>query len=999
MSKKLFLSAVSSEFESYRKLLAGDLKRPTLDVAVQEDFNVTDGTTLQKLDTYIRACDGVVHLIGKAVGAIPEAIAVKALLEEYPDLPAKLPPLAAALAQPDPGFSYTQWEAYLAIYHQRPLFVYRPTDFDLAVCDCPREARFVQDAAQEQAQREHYARISALGRDRGQFLNPERLSSAVLRDLADILPLLEKRIDVPPTRLTHTAEQLVGRDHELTVLDDAWYNQQINLVVVRGKGGEGKTSLVATWVAELAFKDWRGAERVIDWSFYSQGTRDQTAATAEFFINQTLIDLGDPDPNAGGPEERAARLVERINDRKTLLVLDGLEPLQYPPGAMHGALKDAGMATLLRGLAAHNKGLVVVTTREKVTEIQQHYGLSAIDHDLTFLSPLAGAQVLFNAGATRAGAAMIEPDDEELQQASVEVHGHALTLFLVGQYLRLTEHGDIRRRDTMRLADAEHEYSNDATRPYGHAFKAIEAYEKWFESGDDKTRLQLSGLRMLGLFDRPASAACIDAIRSGEIEGLTDVWKQRSDREWRMALSRLTEIKLIEQSDNGAVDAHPLIREYFAEQLRTKMPQAFQAAHSKLFDYLSESTEPQPDTLAGLQPLYEAVTHGCLAGRHQEACAKVYIDRILRGTGSGGNYSTFKLGAVGADLVAVAAFFDEPWSRVSPNLTATNQAWLLNEAAFSLRSLGRLTEALQPMRAGLEMFVQQKDWGEAAIIASNLSELELTLGHLPEALTAARQSIIHADRSGGAFQRIVNRTTTADALQQSAQWAEAGTLFAEAERLQQERQPKFELLYSLPGFHYCEWLLAPAEQTAWQHVIYQPLSISRSQFSDCFAEVERRATTTLRWVTDAGMDLLSPALDHLMLARVGLIRAILTTPLPQPKLNLPDIIAAVNGLRVAGTTHELPRGLLTASLYHFVRGEHDLAEKHLAEAQKIAERGPMPLYVADIHLTRARLFRARSELAKARTLIDDNGYRRRLPELEDAEAAAEHWPESPEARS
>jgi len=33
-NKKLFLSAVSREFESYRTLLAQDLKRPALDVAV-----------------------------------------------------------------------------------------------------------------------------------------------------------------------------------------------------------------------------------------------------------------------------------------------------------------------------------------------------------------------------------------------------------------------------------------------------------------------------------------------------------------------------------------------------------------------------------------------------------------------------------------------------------------------------------------------------------------------------------------------------------------------------------------------------------------------------------------------------------------------------------------------------------------------------------------------------------------------------------------------------
>lgn len=221
------------------------------------------------------------HVIGKATGAAPEPLEVKDLLTQYPDFAVKLPALAESVKQPDPGFSYTQWEAYLAIYHKRPVFIYRPNDFELNELTCPREDRFVYDAAQDKSQQQHYRRISALGRDRGRFLNHERLSSAVLRDLVEILPRLESRMAVPPTKLRHTAEVLIGRDEELTMLDVAWNDAHTNVVVVRGKGGEGRTSLVASWMAELAMKDWRGAECVFDWSFYSQGTRDQSTASAE----------------------------------------------------------------------------------------------------------------------------------------------------------------------------------------------------------------------------------------------------------------------------------------------------------------------------------------------------------------------------------------------------------------------------------------------------------------------------------------------------------------------------------------------------------------------------------------------------------------------------------------------------------------------------------------------------------------------------------------------
>jgi hypothetical protein len=69
----------------------------------------------------------------------------------------------------------------------------------------------------------------------------------------------------------------------------------------------------------------------------------------------------------------------------------------------------------------------------------------------------------------------------------------------------------------------------------------------------------------------------------------------------------------------------------------------------------------------------------------------------------------------------------------------------------------------------------------------------------------------------------------------------------------------------------------------------------------------------------------------------------------------------------------------------------------LDEAWEIAERGPMPLVLADILLYRSRLFftektypwensSATADLAEARRLIEKHGYGRRKEELENAEA-------------
>jgi hypothetical protein len=1010
-NKKLFLSAVSSEFLAYRVLLASDLMRPTLDVAVQEDFIVTGGSTLGKIDDYIRACDGVVHLLGKATGALPEAPAVADLLHKYPDFATKLPPLAPLLADPQPGLSYTQWEACLAIYHRRPLFIYLPTDFDLADHVVPRDARFVFSATEQQAQQAHHARICDMGHDRGRFRNEERLSSAVLRDLVEILPRLETTVEVAATKLPQAAQQLIGREQDLARLDAAWDGGQKNVVVVRAFGGMGKTALVASWMAELALKNWRGAERVFDWSFYSQGASDQRAASADAFMVAALTAFGDDDPLFGSAWDRGARLARLVGQVRCLLVLDGLEPLQYPPGPMQGKLKDPAIEALLKGLAAHNAGLCVVTTREKIPGIRQHYGRSADDFELAALSDRAGAALLHHHGATRAGAKTdLKPDDQALQSASREVSGHGLTLQLLGQYLRLVEGGDILKRDTVRLADADREFRDDATRPYGCAFQAMQAYAQWFQREGDLGQRQLAVLRLLGLFDRPASRDCLEALRHAPaIVGLTEPLVGLARRDWDLITNRLAEIRLITVQLGGGLDAHPLLREYFAMQLSGQQPEAWRAAHRRLYEHLCAHTkEGEHPTLEDLQPLYQAVAHGCQAGLHQQVHDDLYQSRIRRGSE---DFPIKQLGAFGTDLGAFACFFEQPWSLPSPGLRERDQAILLGNTAFRLRAVGRLIESLEPLRESVVRIQALADWPQAAVAAGNLSELELTLGEVAGAVEDAVQAVTHADRCSDTFQRIARRATLADALHQAGRQAEAQVQFGAAEQMQAERQPHYPLLYSLQGFLYCNLLLAAAERAAWRpHEGGERMK--DEGLAGCRA-VSRRAAQTLQWAEESNASLFTLALDRLTLGRAALYAVILELGAGASPQHLEgpawrDAVASVNAavscLRRAGHQQYLPLGLLTRAWQRCLAGAQtgpESAQSDLEEAWEIAERGPMPLFMADILLYRARLFYGEAaypwaspqhDLAEARRLIFQHGYLRRQGELEAAQAAIQARP-------
>ena len=548
----------------------------------------------------------------------------------------------------------------------------------------------------------------------------------------------ERRIDISRI-LKYAPAELIGREDETKLLNDAW---QKTLRLEKGRphvltfvalGGEGKTSLVAKWVAELAGQDWPGCDAAFAWSFYSQGTREQVAASSDLFLKEALTFFGDEAMagSAAGAFEKGRRLAQLVGERRALLILDGLEPLQYAPSSpTPGELKDQGVAALLRALAAASHGLCVVTTRYSLPDLKAFWQTTALEVKLLRLSRDAGVHLLKTLGVT--GTA------KEFETLVEDVKGHALTLTLLGGFLKRAFHGDIRQRNRVKFEKADEKMDG------GHAFRTLAAYEQWLlRDGGDEGRREVAVLRLMGLFDRAADAGCLAALRSEPIPGLTEPLAGLADDDWEFCLSGLEATKLLTVNRDAAgalvsLDAHPHLREYFAKQLREQNPAAWRAAHRRLYGHLCATTqEGDQPTLEDLQPLYQAVAHGCLAGLQQEVCKKCYYDRILRGTGEEGSYSTTRLGAFGSDLSAVAYFFDQPWNRVSSTFSETWQAWLLNQASFRLCALGRLTEALEPLQAGVGLGVRQQLWKGVAVGASNLSVLLLKLGNIAGAVEDA----------------------------------------------------------------------------------------------------------------------------------------------------------------------------------------------------------------------------------------------------------------------
>ncbi|WP_018408353.1 TIR domain-containing protein [Methylocystis rosea] len=824
---------------------------------------------------------------------------------------------------------------------------------------------------------------------------------------------------------SYAPESLIGREAETKMIDDAW------AAAVRGEakrprvlsfvamGGEGKTSLVADWAVRKQIDGWSDCDAAFTWSFYSQGTRDNYAGDSDLFLAEALKFFGEASKEGEGAVEKAKRLARLIGEKRTLLILDGLEPLQYPPTWQPpGELKDDAMAALLKALAANGKGLCLVTTRHSIPNLRAYRSTNAPEHDLKRLSKEAGAHLLNMLG--------VVGTQKEREELSEEAKGHALTLTLIGGYLRDAHGGDIRKRDLFNLAEADEEGQG------GHAFRAMAAYVRWFEH-DKGGRRALGMLRLMGLFDRPADFGCLRALwRGPEIKGLTESIVGLSEAHRNIAIQRLEDAKLLTVNREGgalvSLDAHPLLREYFEKELREKNPDGWKAAHKRLYEHLcaTETDKKEAPTLDDLRPLYQAVAHGCQAGFQQEACDEVYYRRILRGTGPDGFYSWKKLDAMGADLGAVACFFDSPWTWLSPNLAQADQAWLLAEAGNRLRPLGRLREALRSMETALAMRVEQQDWRNAAVSANNISEVALTLGDIEAAVQAGASSVDYADRSHDTITRVVCTSTHAEDLHQQGFGDAARALFEKVDGTQEE----IRTYYSMLGFRYCDLLLGPSERAVWKRVLLPCASepgdsqnprSSRAegeaiqsggavpgllhsainegaeisdQLLDACEEVAHRGETALNIMLAGSLNRLDIALGHLTPA--GGYAAMLRGAAPDGA----HIDAAVNGLLQAGERTLQPHGFLTRALYRAVTDDFAGAREDLDEAYDIAERGPMKLHLADIHLHRARLFGLYAkrpenypwdsparDLAEARRLIEECGYWRRKEELEDAEAA------------
>ena len=229
----LFLSGVSREFASLRDAVETEIQKKGCFPENQSSFAPDYRTVEEMLRRKLGECDAVIHIVGFLFGSEPKG-------------------RPAGVRRR----SYTQMEFDIAREMKKPVYVFLSKD--ASVRDPPKPEETPEDKDASDLQLAH----------RGDVRSGNHLYY-VFHDQAELCRLVA---EIPPVRASgrivdisridkYAPSDLVGRDDELRSLNEAWTKVRHaespcpHIFTLVALGGEGKTSLVAKWAADLASQD------------------------------------------------------------------------------------------------------------------------------------------------------------------------------------------------------------------------------------------------------------------------------------------------------------------------------------------------------------------------------------------------------------------------------------------------------------------------------------------------------------------------------------------------------------------------------------------------------------------------------------------------------------------------------------------------------------------------------------------------------------------------
>jgi tetratricopeptide (TPR) repeat protein len=519
-------------------------------------------------------------------------------------------------------------------------------------------------------------------------------------------------------RIVHAlqpAPHFQGRDalvEELTawVSDLASPDRVWSLVAA---GGTGKTAVAERVVAGMK----PGEASVLVWSFYERPDADA------FLRECNQLFLGEDEGPAGGRLERLERGLR--DGRPHLIVLDGLERVQEDAGGgrVRGELSDHSLKLLMRALAAGlGRARALVTSRFPLVDLEPWTNRGYRDTRLDDLPPSAAVALLRGWGAIG--------DDEALRTSAAQVGHHALSLAVLGSYLRSFAGGRI---EAVKDFDLDAVTGDD---PRAAKLARVLAYYAQRLPAEERELLA-----RLSVFARGVTLELLGVLvdAGGEVAGLLLKAKPRL----AALLVSLRERGLVFQyrSDETVTwTAHPFLRERFRELLGCPPEMVFHIVAQAIGTGLEKSPVTKPAEPAVLDRYERLIEATRLAGREQDAF------ELFRGGLGGYEHLGWVLGEYGRGYRILAAFSatGQP-EDLGSTMVLRERCLLASHLALFAVQLGRLAEARAIQRLNDTWFKSIDDSKWTSRWLQNSSDVATNLGRLTEARAFAADALDQAE--------------------------------------------------------------------------------------------------------------------------------------------------------------------------------------------------------------------------------------------------------------
>jgi uncharacterized protein DUF4062 len=757
---KVFLSSTAQDLVEYRKVADDTILRMSQESVAMERFGPLPGEPVAECERKARECDVVVCIVAHRYGFVPDKGKGSITRREVE---------AAKTA----GRDVLVW----IVADTHPWTEKKEQDLLADPTVLTDSTRVAEVAAGVQALLDLKAWLRASFVCEA-FTTPDDLG----RKIAIALGTLARRGSKSPAREAATraakrgeirivhalqpAPHFHGREalvHDL----DAWVSDLTSpdrVWSLVAAGGTGKTAVAERVVTGMK----AGDANVLVWSFY------ESPDTDAFLRECNHLFLGEEEGPAGGRLERLERGFR--DGRPHLIVLDGLERVQEDAGGgrVRGELSDHSLKLLLRSLAAGlGRARALVTSRYPLVDLQDWTNRGYRDTSLDDLSPEAAVAVLRGWG--------VVGDDEALRTAAAQVGHHALSVAVLGSYLRSFAGGRI---GAVQKFDLDAVTGND---PRAAKLARVLAY---YAQGLPEEEREL--LTRLSVFPRGVTIDLLGVLvdAGDEVAGLLLNAKPRLVA----LLGSLRARGLVfqyERKEAVTWTAHPFLRESFREMLGCPAERVFDVVAQALGAGLETRPDTKPSDQTTLDRYERLIEATRLAGREQEA-----FDLFWYGLG-GYKHLGWVLGEYERAYRILAAFSatGRP-EELGATLKLRERLILATSFGLFAKQLGRLAEARAILRlvdGWMDSFAEPSD---KSANFRNSSEVAFIVGRLVEAKGAADAAIneAEAERDKRWQERsLAHRAIAAHAL---GDVASARADFAGATEL------KGEPLYALSGSQY-----------------------------------------------------------------------------------------------------------------------------------------------------------------------------------------------------